>query len=97
MEQRNDLLKNMVPEVGIEPTWAQGRGDFEGIGRGWRKLLETLRNLFNLLSLLKKITMTECDRWVDTIWTQMGGFLRWDESAVRAVVNAVKWEMSYPA
>ena len=29
MDRLYSILKNMVPEVGIEPTWARGPGDFE--------------------------------------------------------------------
>ena len=29
MGRRYNVLKNMVPEEGVEPSWARGPGDFE--------------------------------------------------------------------
>jgi len=45
----------LVPEVGIEPTWAQGPGDFEGKKGGWRKSLETLCNFRQPLSIIREV------------------------------------------
>jgi hypothetical protein len=33
LEKKNGKLSSMVPEAGIEPTWAQGPGNFE-LGNG---------------------------------------------------------------
>ena len=63
----------LVPEVGIEPSWAQGPGDFECVGRGWRKSLEILQTLRQPPNFTKEIdndgvflsvmeSMTEFDR-----------------------------------
>jgi len=45
----------MVPEVEIEPTWAQGPGDFECVVGGWRKPLETLWNLRQPLIFIEEL------------------------------------------
>ena len=52
--QRKCLIL-LVPEVGIEPTWAQGPGDFECVGRGWRKPLGTLWNLRQPLIFIEEL------------------------------------------
>jgi hypothetical protein len=45
----------LVPEVGIEPTWAQGPGDFECVSGGWSKSLETLWNLRQPLIFIEEL------------------------------------------
>ena len=55
MSKRYRVLKNMVPEVGIEPTWAQGSGDFECEKGVWRKTLITLQHLRQPLNFTKEL------------------------------------------
>ena len=52
---RRKCLILLVRSVEIEPTWAQGPGDFECVGRGWRKSLETLQNLLQPLSIIREV------------------------------------------
>ena len=47
--------EKLVRSVGIEPTWAQGPGDFECVGRGWRKPLISLQNLCQPLIFTEEI------------------------------------------